>query len=290
MANLKEIKRRIGSVESTQKITNAMKLVSAAKFAKANHAVENSRPYADAFANMVAKLVSDENQGFDSTLVKKRPEKKVLIVAFSTDRGLCGALNSNIFKELASLIDEKAEQGSEVELVAYGRRVISFTKKMDFKVVETAEKILEKPTIELAREIADKLSRRFIDGEYDAIYAVYPQFKSALEQIPVEEKLLPIDIEVGEEVEDGFVQDLIVEPDLSKFIDSLLEKRVVGGVFNMLLNGSASEHGARMTAMDSATSNAKEVIRKLTLEYNRARQAAITTELTEIISGAEAIS
>jgi F-type H+-transporting ATPase subunit gamma len=290
MANLKEIKRRIGSVESTRKITNAMKLVSAAKFARANHAVENSRPYAKSFAKMVATLVSDDSQSFDSVLLKQRPEKKVLVVAFSTDRGLCGALNSNIFKQLTSIVDEKVDQGIEVDLVAYGRRVISFTKKMDQKVVESAEKVLEKPTIELARAISGKLSQRFIDGEYDAIYAVYPRYKSALEQVPVEEKLLPIDIDVSEGAESGVVQDLIVEPDLSKFIDSLLEKRVVGGVFNILLNGSASEHGARMTAMDSATSNAKEVIRKLTLEYNRARQAAITTELTEIISGAEAIS
>ena len=290
MANLKEIKRRIGSVESTRKITNAMKLVSAAKFARANHAVENSRPYADSFSQMVANLVADESQSFESALLKRREEKKILVVAFSTDRGLCGALNSNIFKKLAIFVEEKKEEGIQVDLVAYGRRVISFAKKMDCKLIESAEKIIEKPSIELARAIADKLSKRFVDGEYDAIYAIYPRYKSALEQTPTEEKLLPIDIENSKAPIDNVVPNLIVEPELSKFIDSLLEKRVVGGVFNILLNGAASEHGARMTAMDSATSNAKEVIRKLTLEYNRARQAAITTELTEIISGAEAIS
>ena len=291
MANLKDIKRRIGSVKSTQKITNAMKLVSAAKFAKANGAVEASRPYAEAFKGMVSRLIASEGANLESPLLRQAEEKKSLVVILATDRGLCGGLNTNIFKEANNFIAEKTNSGVEVDLFACGRRAISHSKKLDNTVVESKEKVLEKPTIDLARELTGKWLESFKSGEYESVFLVYPRFNTALDQVPTVEKILPIsmgDADVDDqEVGEG---DLVVEPALDLFLDSLLEKKLLGSVYNALLNGSASEHGSRMTAMDSATSNAQEVIKKLTLQYNRARQAAITTELTEIISGAEALN
>ena len=292
MANLKDIKRRIGSVKSTQKITNAMKLVSAAKFAKANGAVEASRPYAEAFKGMVSRLIASEGAKLDSALLKQSEEKKVLLVLLATDRGLCGGLNTNLFKEAGIFMANKSEEGVEVDFFACGRRAISYSKKLENTVVESREKVLEKPTIELARELTAKWLEGFKSGDYDSVYLLYPRFNTALDQVPTSEKILPIvmeDADQSDEVDSG-EGDLVVEPALNLFLDSLLEKKLLGSVYNALLNGSASEHGARMTAMDSATSNAQEVIKKLTLQYNRARQAAITTELTEIISGAEALN
>ncbi len=291
MANLKDIKRRIQSVKSTQKITNAMKLVSAAKFARANHAVENARPYAKAFEQMVQRLIAAQGeQSLQSPLLKERVEGRVLLVIFATDRGLCGGLNSNLFKKVQGFIANKREEGIVVDLQPLGRRAISFARKTGLKAVQGTERILERPNIELARQLATPLISDFTAQNYDSVYVAYPEFKSALEQNPMVEKLLPVAIDQSGDEPVEAAADLIVEPVIEEFVDDLLERRILGSIYNILLNGSASEHGARMTAMDSATNNAKEVIRKLTLEYNRARQAAITTELTEIISGAEALN
>lgn len=290
MANLKDIKRRIGSVKSTQKITNAMKLVSAAKFARANAAVEASRPYADAFKGMVGRLLASEAKKLDSFLLKQKPEKRVLLVILGTDRGLCGALNTNTFKMAQSFISEKQDDGVEVDLYACGRRSISFVKKLSNTCIARQEKVLEKPSIGLARELKEKWLEGFENESYQSVYIIYPRFNSALDQVPVVDKLLPMVVEQDITSQDTSEGDLIVEPALEDFLDRLLEKKLLGSIFDALLNGAASEHGSRMTAMDSATNNAAEVIKKLTLQYNRARQAAITTELTEIISGAEALN
>ena len=291
MANLKDIKRRIGSVKSTQKITNAMKLVSAAKFAKANAAVEASRPYAEAFKGMVSRLIASEGSTLSSELLNQREEKRVLLVVLATDRGLCGGLNTNLFKSSSTFISDFESRGVEVDLVACGRRGISFSKRLSNRTIRTQEKVLEKPTIDMARSMTGQWLEHFKEGTYQSVYVVFPKFNSALDQAPTVEKILPITMEEGSSSEQSVSEgDLVVEPKLDEFLDSLLEKKLLGSVYNALLNGSASEHGARMTAMDSATSNAQEVIKKLTLQYNRARQAAITTELTEIISGAEALN
>ncbi|SME91122.1 ATP synthase F1 subunit gamma [Pseudobacteriovorax antillogorgiicola] len=290
MANLKDIKRRIGSVKSTQKITNAMKLVSAAKFARANAAVEASRPYAEAFKGMVSRLIASEGANLNSELLKQKSEKRVLLVLLATDRGLCGGLNTNLFKEAQTFIELKESEGVDVDLFACGRRAISFTKRMRNRTVGTREKVLEKPTIELAREMTAGWLDGFKDSTYESVYVLFPKFNSALDQAPTVEKILPLVMDTQSADQEAGEGDLIVEPSLHEFLDSLLEKKLLGSVYNAFLNGCASEHGARMTAMDSATSNAQEVIKKLTLQYNRARQAAITTELTEIISGAEALN
>ena len=290
MANLKDIKRRIGSVKSTQKITNAMKLVSAAKFARANSAVEASKPYSDAFQGMVKRLISaQKGQQLISPLLSHKREEKVLLVLMATDRGLCGGLNTTLFKAAQNFLDKADADGINVDVFAGGRKAISFSKNLSQSVVSKREKLLEKPTVDTARELATGWLKVFTEGSYQSVYILYPEFKTALEQIAKIEKILPITMDEADETLDES-SDVIVEPQLSDFLDSILEKKLVGGIYHALLNGCASEHGARMTAMDSATNNAQEVIKKLTLQYNRARQAAITTELTEIISGAEALN
>jgi len=287
--NSKDIKRRITSVQSTQKITNAMKLVSAAKFARASHAVQAARPYANAFDRMVSNLLMSGGENLSSPLLRSGKEQKSLLVIMSTDRGLCGALNTNLFKVAQKFLQDKTQEGVDVELFPCGRRAISFAKKLNNKTIGTREKILDKPNFERAVTLGEEYMGYFTKGEYDHIYVAHVYFKSALEQIPQVSQILPVMVDVKKN-EPSEQKDFIVEPDIQGLLDSLLSKKIYGSLFRMMLDGAAAEHGARMTAMDSATNNAKQVIKKLTLKYNRARQAQITTELTEIISGAEALN
>ena len=208
----------------------------------------------------------------------------------SPDRGLCGGLNSNMAKAVQAFVREKSAQGvGQVDLYAAGRRATLFGKKANLTITEQKEKVLEKANVATARALAHDLVNAFISGKYDRIYLAYPYFKSALDQTPTVEQLLPVPLAQNKgEARGG--SDLIVEPSLDELLDKLLERKIVSNLLAALLSSVASEHGARMTAMDSATNNAKEVIRKLTLQYNRARQAAITKELIEIISGAEVLN
>ncbi|MCX6129515.1 MAG: ATP synthase F1 subunit gamma [Proteobacteria bacterium] len=288
MANLKDIKRRIGSVKSTQKITNAMKLVSAAKFARASHAVDAARPYAKAFDRMVERLLLGQSD-LQSPLLRQHDEKRSLILILATDRGLCGGLNSNLFKTVNLFLQEKAKAGVKMEVYAGGRRAIAFAKKSGLKIIAQEEKVLEAVKVSRAKRLVQELEQRFTSEEYDRVYIAFPFYKSALDQIPTIEQLLPVRVKrsADGEVGRGYA---IVEPDLELMLDKLLERKLVTYTLAALLSGTASEQGARMTAMDSATNNAKEVTRKLTLQYNRARQAAITKELIEIISGSEALN
>lgn len=286
----KDIKRRILSVQSTQKITNAMKLVSAAKFARASHAIQAARPYGEAFNKMVANLLASGLKKANSPLLRESDEKKVLLIVVATDRGLCGALNTNVFKNAAAWLRERRKAGSEIHAIAWGRRAGLFVKREGLETIERTEKVLDKPNYLFAKDAAEKLTDWFVQERYDAIYIAYPKYQSALVQAPRIERLLPVKMEKGVKADEAAEsKDFIVEPSLDVLIDSLLMRRVTSTIFTIMLEGAASEHGARMSAMDSATSNAKQVIRKLTLAYNRARQAAITTELTEIISGAESL-
>ena len=286
MANLRDIKTRIGSVKSTQKITNAMKLVSAAKFSRASHAVQSARPYADSFDQMVVNLIASGESELKSPLLRKNSGDKVLLVVLATDRGLCGGLNSNLFKKCNEFLENNSDK--QVDIVAWGRRACQYANKLENKVVQEREKILEGASYSVARELASELMDRFLAKEYGKILIAYPTFESALSQVPTIDQLLPVSLDSTEKT--PTTENYLVEPVLSKLIDSILERKVVGTIYQALLEGAASEHGARMTAMDSATNNAREVIKNLTLQYNRARQAAITTELTEIISGAEALN
>lgn len=289
MGSLKDTKRRIGSVKNTQKITRAMKLVSAAKFARANQGAVDSRPYADAFERMVTRLSSVVE--VESPLTKVRPVKRVLAVVMTSDKGLCGGLNSNIIKkatfELASLKDTDAT----VDVVVWGRRGGVVAQKLGLNIASKAEKVLEKPSYKLASEASSHMITEFSDEKYDKVVAFYPRFENAMTQVAEMVQLLPIE-PLKSDSTTGQVHDdkiYVFEPNAETLLNHLLERQVSLKLFRMMLEGSASEHAARMTAMDNATNNAEEVIKKLTLDYNRARQAAITTELIEITSGAEAL-
>ena len=288
MPNLKDIKRRIVSVKNTQKITHAMKLVSAAKFARANHAVLAARPYGDGFEEMVNKVVLAAGDTQTPLTEVRSKNKRELLVVVSTDRGLCGSLNSALFKVATKFAREKMESGIVLDTMAWGRRATMFCKKVKWNLLSDKEKVTERPKYEVAVKLAEELVSSFSSEKYDAVHVAFVEFKSALSQVPVIKQLLPVVPKKSQKADTGST-DIIMEPVVGKLIGPVLERLVVAQTFRILLEAAASEHGARMTAMDSATKNAKEVIRKLTLQYNRGRQAAITKELIEITSGAEAL-
>jgi F-type H+-transporting ATPase subunit gamma len=286
MPNLKDIKRRIVSVKNTQKITHAMKLVSAAKFARANHAVLAARPYGDGFENMVKKVVLAAGD-IPTRLTEKRGQhKRELLVVVSTDRGLCGSLNSALFKVATRFAKEKADAGIKLDAIAWGRRAGMFCRKVKWNLINEKEKVTERPKYEMAKHLADELVGLYLKDSYDAVHVAFVEFKSALSQLPVVAQILPVAPKADAA---SASTHMIMEPVAAKLIEPVLDRLVVAQTFRILLEGAASEHGARMTSMDSATKNAKEVVRKLTLQYNRGRQAAITKELIEITSGAEVL-
>lgn len=287
MANRRDIKRRIGSVINTQKITKAMKLVAAAKFARASHAVNAARPYSQSFDAMVAKLMASANADLSSKLSRPLPARpKTLIVIVGTDRGLCGGLNTNLFRFVRIWLNENSANKA-VTVLPLGRKAIGWAKKLKEPVLAGREKMLEKPSYTSVKSLADEWIKSFTDENFDEVLVFHNQFVNALTQKPQCLALLPV---VAKPVEKGSTPaDLIVEPALPQLLDVLLSRKIYVALFQALLDAAASEYGSRMTAMDSATSNAAEVRKKLALQYNRARQAAITKELIEIISGAEAL-
>ena len=286
MPSLKETKRRITSVKSTQKITRAMKLVSSAKFARANQGVLNARPYANAFRALVARL--GRNDDVVSGLAQEREIGTSVVFVMAPDRGLCGSLNANLLKKAQAVISDQLNRGVEVQLVLWGKRSHTLASKFPkATVIDKQERVLDRPTYDLARRSAEHLQDLFRERRVDTVVCLFNRFKSALSQVAKSEVLLPV--KLGKVEAKDHQVDYIVEPDTETVVDSLLAKSVTNRLFSMLLESSASEHAARMTAMDNATNNAEEVIKKLTLEYNRARQAAITKELIEITSGAEAL-
>jgi F-type H+-transporting ATPase subunit gamma len=288
MPSLKEIRRRINSVKSTQKITRAMKLVSTAKFARANTAVVAARPYGKAFDAMVERLVAAAGDDIELELMQSRQEKKALIALVSTDRGFCGSLNANLFKYTLGFIAKKRKEGVEIEMITLGKRARTLATKLKYKVVSSAERVLERPNYDKSKQLADDLVQHFTTGGYDRVYLAFVEFKSALSQQPTVLQILPVGRKAGTEPNPADAN-IIVEPALKDLLPGLLKRQIASVVFRSLLEGSASEHGARMTAMDSATNNANEVLKRKKLEYNRARQAAITKELIEITSGAQAL-
>jgi F-type H+-transporting ATPase subunit gamma len=293
MPSLKDIRRRIGSVKNTQKITRAMKLVAAAKFARANAAVVAARPYGAAFQAMVERLVAAAGGSVPSPLLNEREEHKILLVLLSTDRGFCGGLNSNLFKQAVQFINAKRRDGVQVDLMPWGRRARQFSAKLSYEVQDPREKVLDKPSYGLAKELAADLVHRFEHEGYDRVYLGFVEFKSAMSQVPKFAQVLPVGKSHSgrshKEPEIAFGPGILVEPSIQEVLEQVLKREVAGLIFRAMLEGAASEHGARMTAMDSATNNANEVLRRMKIQYNRARQAAITKELIEITSGAQAL-
>ncbi|TNF51570.1 MAG: ATP synthase F1 subunit gamma [Deltaproteobacteria bacterium] len=289
MASLKDIKKRIGTVKNTQQITKAMKMVSAAKLRRAQEAVVAARPYADKMADVLSSLaVRDEADSHP--LLEERGKGKALVVLVTGDRGLCGGFNTNISKTAERFIREKQEDFESYELLIVGRKGNEYLKRRaGMEIAKVHENLIG--TSQVSYPVGALLGQEVIDlyrnGEYDGVFLIYNAFQSAMTQVQTVTQLLPIVAKQVDEVSQ--VTDYIYEPNAAEVLDEILPKHIEVQIFRSLLESSASEHGARMTAMDSASKNASEMIGKLTLMYNRARQAAITTELSEIVSGAESI-
>ena len=289
MASLKDIKKRIASVKSTQQITKAMKMVSASKLRRAQEAVVAARPYADKMADVLSSLALRVDAE-SNPLLAVRDKGKALVVLITGDRGLCGGFNVNISKAAERFIREKGQDYESYELLIVGRKGNDYLKRRSGMVITKVYENLV-GTKQVSYPTGALLGQEVIDlyrsGEYDGVFLVYNAFQSVMTQALTVTQLLPI---VPKKVDEGAqVTDYIYEPNAKTVLEEILPKHIEVQIFRSLLESSASEHGARMTAMDSASKNASEMIGKLTLQYNRARQAAITKELLEIISGAESI-
>ncbi len=286
MANLKDIRKRISSVKSTQQITKAMQMVAAAKLKKAQDNVVQARPYAAKMSEVMASLavrVKPEKH----PLLQRREEKKIELVVIASDRGLCGGFNANVMKVADSFLREKSGGESEVVMSVVGRKARDYYRRRNWKF-QTEELNPGEVDFRWAEKISRGLIDRYVEKEIDAVYVAYTEFKSAMTQEVSVRRLLPL--EPKPLAEDEIPVEYIYEPSEDAILAEILPRYVYTQVFRMLLESVASEHGSRMTAMDSATNNAIEMTAKLTLLYNRARQAAITTELMEIVSGAEALN
>ncbi len=291
MANLKEVRNRIASVSSTQQITKAMKMVSAAKLKRATNAIVQLRPYANKMKEILANLSASLEES-NSPFIQEREPVRVLIIAVSSNRGLAGAFNMNVIKTTNNLIAEKyAEQyrKGNVQLVAIGKKVQDFYEKRKYNVIGNNNELYSELTFENASKITEAVMKGFADGDYDRVELVYNQFKNAAVQILTTEQLLPVPRAEKDKNATQSV-DYILEPSQEEIVEQLIPKSIKTQVYKAILDSHASEHGARMTAMDKATENAGDLLKALKLSYNQARQAAITTELTEIVSGAAALS
>jgi len=299
MANLKALKGRIASVKSTQKITKAMKMVAAAKLRRAQDAAEAGRPYAERLAGVMSRLASGVTVGPESPklLAGTGKDDVHLIVVATSERGLAGAFNSNIVRAAVRRARELEQQGKTLKFYLVGKKgraVINrvFPGKIVHQVDQTAIKTV---SFDDALQVANDIMARFEKGEFDVAHLFYAKFQSALVQIPTEKQLIPVEIpamndeEKAEAKAKGPVAAVEYEPDEQTILEALLPRNIAVLLFRAFQENAASEQGSRMTAMDNATRNAGEMINKLTIQYNRSRQAAITTELIEIIAGAEAL-
>lgn len=285
MANLKEIRNRISSVSSTMQITSAMKMVSAAKLKKAQDAILAMRPYSEKLSSLLGRLSSSIGEEVENHYADKRPVKKVLFVVISSNRGLCGAFNSNVIKTAYQAIAE-ASSSAEVEVISIGKKAKDALKNKT-KVIADHSDIFDNLNYENATEISEQIIASFIAKQYDEVRVVYNSFKNAATQIVKNEQLLPI---VQEQSSETTTEDYIYEPSAEEMVNQLIPKALKVQFFKAIRDSFASEHGARMTAMHKATDNATELRNQLKLTYNKARQAAITNEILEIVGGAEALN
>ncbi len=285
MANLKEIRNRITSISSTMQITSAMKMVSAAKLKKAQDAITAMRPYAEKLTELLQNLSATLDGDIGGDFTTQREVKKVLIVAITSNRGLCGAFNTNVIKEAKSRSEYYA--GKQVDVFAIGKKGNDILSKT-LTVVDNQSAIFDRLTFDNVAVIAEILTQKFVTGEYDKIELVYNQFKNAATQIVQTEQFLPLaPIKSDKPAATG---DYIFEPSKEEIVLTLIPKSLKTQLYKGIRDSFASEHGARMTAMHKATDNATELRDQLKLTYNKARQAAITNEILEIVGGAEALN
>ena len=292
MANLKEVRTRIASVSSTQQITSAMKMVSAAKFRRAQNAIVGMRPYARQLGDIVADI--DTGDGIQTPYHEVRKLENVLLVVVTSNKGLCGAFNSNVIKQAQARIDEyrsmsTEEQPARLAMITIGKRCSEYFGKRFDNIVGSYDSLLDNNTFDDIANLADSIMEQFCDKRYDRVEIVYNQFKNSLVQILTTEQFLPVVPKPAGGPDKVSNNDYIYEPSKEAILREMIPLMLRSQFYRVILDSLASEHGARMNAMQKATDNATELLKELRLSYNKARQAAITNEIIEIVSGSEAL-
>lgn len=293
MPNLKELKNRISSVKSTRKITSAMKMVAASKLRRAQDLAESSRVYADSLSFILSSLAGNTKNSSDlpEILTGRENSKISLLIINSSDRGLCGGFNSNLFRNAKNWISEQQEKGKSVKIITVGKKASSFYRKTDLDVIANFDDLNSNDKqLQVSEEIKNKIMELFENNEIDEVSILFNKFISVIAQEPTYQSLIPLsNDEADEEMTDTSNAVFEFEPDKNELLEYLVPRNFLTQIYRSVLESSASEHAARMTSMDNATRNAGDMIDGLTLTYNRTRQAFITKELIEIISGAEAV-
>ena len=285
MANLKEIRNRISSVGSTMQITSAMKMVSAAKLKRAQDAILQMRPYANKLTELLVNLSSSLDSAEGGEFSSERKINNVLLVPITSNRGLCGGFNANIIKQTLSLINDYKD--NNITILSIGKKSSEYFKNNNYTPISTHDEVFNNLNYESIAQISDDIMQMYLDEKFDKVILVYNQFKNAATQNVMSENYLPVE---SPQDEDSIIGDYIFEPEKREIIEQLIPKSLKTQLFKAVLDSHASEHGARMTAMHKATDNASELKKDLTLSYNKARQAAITAEILEIVGGAEALN
>ncbi|UFH32723.1 ATP synthase F1 subunit gamma [Chryseobacterium sp. C-71] len=286
MANLKEIRGRISSISSTMQITRAMKMVSAAKLKKAQDAIVMLRPYSEKLQEIIQNVNSSSDPDQVSIYAQKREVKKVLFIAVTSNRGLAGAFNSNIVKELNIQFQNNSQY--EIEVLTIGKKAYDAVRRSR-TVFSNESSVFDKLSFDVVSNVTETVMSNYREGKFDEVYVIYNKFVNAATQDVITEKVLPITMAEVDAKEAQVETDYIFEPNKAEILDNLIPKSIKTQVFKAVLDSVASEHGARMTAMHKATDNAQELKNDLVIFYNKARQAAITNEILEIVSGAEAL-
>ncbi len=293
MASLKEIRERKVSVASTMQITSAMKMVSAAKLKRAQDAIVQFRPYADKLKEILTSIGESLKDDEDNQYAEQRDKERILLVLVTSNRGLCGAFNSNVIKasiQRALTLYDSQMMARQVDFIAIGKKGADFLRRKGYKVIFDGSDIFDDLTFDNVDSMAQMVMERFLEKEYDHVDIIYNQFKNAGTQILIEEQFLPIQVsELAKEAGNASNVDYIFEPTKEYIVQELIPRSLKLQFYKAILDSHASEHGARMTAMHKATDNATELLKELSLQFNKARQASITTEILEIVSGAEAL-
>ena len=292
MPNLKEVRNRITSVNSTRQITSAMKLVSAAKLRRAQDAITKMRPYAEKLNDILGNL-SQSMEGADSPFMTQRPAQKVLLVLITSNRGLCGAFNTNVMRKTQTLIREKFSSqaaAGQVHLLTIGKKATAWANRSGYPLVSSHDDVFGQLDFPNVSAIASKVMNHFLQGDFDQVVLVYNEFKTAASQLAQAEAFLPVNPSESLKSKASSGREYIFEPGKEEIIQGLIPMTLKIQFFKAVLDSHASEHGARMTAMAKATDNAGELLKSLRLSYNKARQAAITGEILEIVGGAEALN
>ena len=290
MATLRDIKNRIKGVKNTQQITKAMKMVAASKLRRAQESIINARPYAKKIAEMFSNLVTEEDKQTNPLILPKEAISNLAIVVVTADRGLCGAFNTNIIREANRYINEKIKETAiNYQLYCVGKKGSDFFSKRNYNVSKIFPDVFASLNYTSAQKISDELTAGYLKGDFDKVILIFNEFKSLIQQKIVVEQFLPIPVHKSDQDDSGIESNYLYEPDQKSIFNYLIPKHLRGQIWRVLLESNAAEFASRMTAMDNATTNAKELIRTLNITYNKARQASITKEILEIVSGANAL-